>query len=541
MDLTAGHAGIHADGIIRIVLELKVQRTPVDGGVHSGGNIVDQVTVFGTLHDLQISQHGCVVDGGSNLADAAAHTVFGGFAHIDGSALVTLFLSTLTHDPVEGESLAGTDDGAVDGIGSQSQVVGTVGIVNMVGVHLSQNILEQVFFQLRLGDLSRQEAAGELQLFAGLYLCQQLCQCLQFKAITQDLRGHNVGFFVQNGINRFHKIVCEQLLQIHCIGLHHGVFAVDGAKIVCCIGIQDLLHQCFGVQMAVGGTHGEGHHDMCHVFVFHGFFIYPIQSRNFALQMDLSLGEHAFSTLGQLFHHLTDVVSVDGEVVQDLQLVGGQRCGSLCLGPFPAVAGTAVGECIFHQPVQIHGNLRITGTEDQRGIRQFHGQILFCIVLFHQRGQNFTGLLGGHAAQIYIKSINIAVDQTVILGHIHVPVNADAGCDHQHSGHNCSTDANDFIAFLFGVLSRDGIILILGVDCFGTDGNVGRFRSVPEHLLQFPVRSTPGLLELAFLLCYDNRSLSSSGRICRAIVVGKYTTILPHILGNAMKFVYLFW
>ena len=241
MHIAAGNGGINAEGIGGIVTEAIVQMTPVDGGIHTPGDIGRDILVLITLNNLKIGLQRTPVQGGSDLADAAAELVFGTAADIDTGFSIALFRSAFANGFVEGEDLAGLNNGAVDRFAGELQIVGTGGIPDMWAVIGCQNIGEKLTFELFTGVGRLDVSQGQQNGVTGQGVGQCAVGIGHFEAPTILTIGDLVGILVANGIDRRNTmIILEKLIQIDRLRefLLIDILKIKGANHV---GTQDLL------------------------------------------------------------------------------------------------------------------------------------------------------------------------------------------------------------------------------------------------------------------------------------------------------------
>lgn len=135
------------DGLFGVVLELIIDAAPVDGRVHAGLDVGDEVHMRLAVGDLHVGKQTGGVDGRGNLADAAAlgflALAAGG---IDGRGLIALLLRAFADDAVERELLAGIQDRAVDGLAGQLEIGGTVGVCRVRRIALAEDVGEEFLF-----------------------------------------------------------------------------------------------------------------------------------------------------------------------------------------------------------------------------------------------------------------------------------------------------------------------------------------------------------------------------------------------------------
>ena len=152
--IAAGDGRVDADGMLGGVLELEVQRAPVDGGVLPHIDIRHGEHMRRALDHVQIGvQHG-LIDRGRDLADAAAGLRLALAARlIDGGGAVALFGRALADDLVERENFARIQDRAVDGGAGKLQILCAVGVDNVRAVIFGERGGEILLFQAFQRDL----------------------------------------------------------------------------------------------------------------------------------------------------------------------------------------------------------------------------------------------------------------------------------------------------------------------------------------------------------------------------------------------------
>ena len=191
------------------------------------------------LHGFQIRLEHGVVDGGGDLADAAAHLGLGLAAGDVGNGLqIALFLGALAYDLVEGEDVAGHQDGAVDLLAGQLQVVGAVVDGGVLRVGLGQGVLEQAVLQLLCRELGMGDEDGgpELGAFAGGL--QRGGQGFAVEGVAVFPFLHLAGGLDELRLHRVLAVALVELVHVHGLG---------DVKLIGEGGLQDLL-RLFGDQ-----------------------------------------------------------------------------------------------------------------------------------------------------------------------------------------------------------------------------------------------------------------------------------------------------
>ena len=177
------------------------------------------------LHLLEIHVEGGVVDGGRHLAHAAAQVVHAGAAvGVDGGGAVALFGGALAHHVVEGEDLAGVDDGAIDCLAGQAEILGAVGNLGVDAgaafeLGAEHLVVEGLGVQRRLG-LQQGNGEGVALVGAG----NLSFGGLQIEAVAADALEDGVGLFVIAGVlDLAHQCLMEAVDVGLLIGKHHIV------------------------------------------------------------------------------------------------------------------------------------------------------------------------------------------------------------------------------------------------------------------------------------------------------------------------------
>ena len=154
--------GLNLDGVIGVILEAEVQLVAPHGGVGADdGHIAAVELVLVALHNLQIGLEGNPVEVGRELADAAGGGVHALAVLVGAGGLVAAGQGVGAHRVVIGEGLSGEQDGAVEPLGRQIDVVPAVGGAGAGGGTAAQHILEKIGLQLGGGQLRLGEKQGD--------------------------------------------------------------------------------------------------------------------------------------------------------------------------------------------------------------------------------------------------------------------------------------------------------------------------------------------------------------------------------------------
>ena len=110
------------DRIVAVVRKLELRPAPADRGVHAGLDIGHGEVVAGAGVDLEVRDHGAVVQRGRHLADAAADLLHDLAVGISAGLLEAVGLRALADDVVIRKRLAGLENDAVDLLGGELHV-----------------------------------------------------------------------------------------------------------------------------------------------------------------------------------------------------------------------------------------------------------------------------------------------------------------------------------------------------------------------------------------------------------------------------------
>ena len=449
--------GVNADGIIRVIPELVVQRAPVYGGIQAQGHIAHLKGVNGALHNLQIRVQGTHIEGRGHLAHTAAHLGLGLHTRKDRGLPIALGLRPLAHHLIEGEGSPGLQNVAVNGLTGQNQVVGTVIVPSVLCLRMGQHILEQIRLQGGLGVLRHQNLVLHLQAAALRQRVQLQLNLLRNEAIAQRLLGGHIGLLVQNGVHRLGAILLKYLCEIQSLRLHLVISNGDGAQVSGPVGLQNPVIQSVRIQVTAGNTRLNAHNlavlhiegalsgQDCNLTLLGIFLRLPVgavrqgifgEIRLCALHGDGGLGQSALNPGAQLIHRLPDIGGVQAEIIRYVNGVGGEGCGGTGLGPLEHVPVPAVFISSLGHRLGIQAGPRILRGEHQRPVLQLNSQAL---------GIEGTGLIRnrpgrlllGHALQIHIQSIDIFENQAVVPG-VHIEEHPGSGQNHnqESSQHN---------------------------------------------------------------------------------------------------------
>ena len=210
------------------------------------------------LGGLQVRLEHGVVDGGGDLADAAADLGLGLAAgDVGDGLLIALFLGALANGLVEGELLAGHENGAVDLLAGQLQIVRAVGDGGMSGVGLGNDVLEQGLAQLLGGELGMGGEDADPELLPGGKSLQCGGQGFPVKGVAVLALRHVAGGLLQLGLHRVLAVALVELVHVHGLGdpelvAHGGVqrglgILGDQSKLP---GIPDALVEILGGKAA---------------------------------------------------------------------------------------------------------------------------------------------------------------------------------------------------------------------------------------------------------------------------------------------------
>ena len=154
VDIAAGDGGIDAQGMIRAVDELIVETAPVDRCIHTELDIGDGEHMRRALRDLEIGVEAGGINCGRDLTDASASLCLALAAGlVDDSGLIALLRRALADDLVERELIARIQDGAVDGLAGQLQILCAACLRGMRAVAGAEHVGEVFFFQIGQRDL----------------------------------------------------------------------------------------------------------------------------------------------------------------------------------------------------------------------------------------------------------------------------------------------------------------------------------------------------------------------------------------------------
>lgn len=129
MDIAAGDGSINAHRMVGAVDKLIVETAPVDRRVHAELDVGDGEHMRRTLCDLEIGVEAGGIDRGGDLTDASAGLCLALAAGlVDDSGLIALLRRALTDDLVERELVSGVQDGAVDRLAGQFQILRASGL-----------------------------------------------------------------------------------------------------------------------------------------------------------------------------------------------------------------------------------------------------------------------------------------------------------------------------------------------------------------------------------------------------------------------------
>ena len=154
VDIAARNGCVNAQRMVGAVDEFIVEVAPVDRRVHAQLDIGDGEHVRGPLGDLEVGVEAGSVDGRGDLADAAALLGLALAAGlVDDGLLVALLGRALADDLVERKFVAGVQDGAIDGLAGELQVLGAAGLRGMRAVAGAEHVGEVFLLQIRQRDL----------------------------------------------------------------------------------------------------------------------------------------------------------------------------------------------------------------------------------------------------------------------------------------------------------------------------------------------------------------------------------------------------
>ena len=170
------------------------------------------------LHRFKIGEQTGVVDRGRDLTDAAADSRHGHAAGgIDLRLLVALFRGAHADRRIEGEDLAGQDDGAVHGLAGQNQVIGAGRVVGVVGVHVDQRVAEEHLFQLACRDLGLDSLQLDAVFLALPGLIEPGLHVVAVEAKAGDIVDDFAVALVHGGVGGLAAVGLVQGLHIHLL------------------------------------------------------------------------------------------------------------------------------------------------------------------------------------------------------------------------------------------------------------------------------------------------------------------------------------
>ena len=140
--------------MVGAVDKLIVETAPVDRRVHAELDVGDGEHMRRTLCDLEIGVEAGGIDRGGDLTDASAGLCLALAAGlVDDSGLIALLRRALTDDLVERELVSGVQDGAVDRLAGQLQILGASGLRGVRAVAGAEYIREVFLLQFGQRDL----------------------------------------------------------------------------------------------------------------------------------------------------------------------------------------------------------------------------------------------------------------------------------------------------------------------------------------------------------------------------------------------------
>ncbi len=423
------------------------------------------------LNDLEIRQQAGIVDRRGHLAHAAADLGLGGAAgDVGRGGLVALALGALAHGAVEGEGVAGQQNGAVDGLAGQNQIGGAVFDVGVGRIHVGQHVAEELGLEEFLGDLGRNLLQADGELLALLGLGELLGNGLFVEAIAQNLVGDLKGHLVIGGVLRLGAVVGVELFHVHRVrGL--GGIGLPGSKVRRGIGVHQRVEDGLGVERALGGAHGD--HDILHVLGLRrgrllalAVFLVAGGLDRFGLGLggDGGLLEGDVLFLDQIVRRLAQAGLVHGEEVGRVDAVFGIFGLGLGLGLVKDAALAAVVVGGLDRGFQIHLNVALLRRDGQRkglvlfrvagGLRGRDGEdhIVFLVLAADGR-DGLQRLLLGHAPDVHAPCVNVGIDQPVVFIAV---VKQHAGDDHGKPGHGRDDGPGLDAAFLLFLGRRAG-------------------------------------------------------------------------------------
>ena len=347
----------------------------------------------GAVGDLQIGVQHRAVQGGGHLADAAAQLLHHLAVGVGAGLFKARGLGTLAHGVVIRELLAGVEDGAVDLLRRQRDVVDTVGGAGFKIGHLSaQLVLEQLGAEivggdLGLGDLQRNghrvaRGGGVPQLLGLGHIEIHAYHGLRHLALVGI-----VGGVLDLGVD----------LVVESLNIQLGILAVRGlvVHLAEAAGLQRRHHQIVDsvfVHGHIGGALHHGEHGLVRI--------------------------HLIGLAGEGVLHLGHAVAdLAADVIRIQILRGGGQIHAPEKSPDvfeeagkkPAVPAVAIG-----------GPGRGLGGGDRAGLsgvhgdlnvrRQDHGDVFTGLVVPAALPQGRRGLFLGHAAHRHAAHGDIGID-----------------------------------------------------------------------------------------------------------------------------------
>ena len=206
-----------------------------------------------TLYNVQVGHDNGIVQSGCHLGNAAAGNLLEELAYIGFYIAVACLGGQLTQSGVEGELLAGSDDGAVDGVTGQLQIGNPVFVAADDSLEAGQQVLEQLAGDGLTGDAGHHVLHGDgdhTAVFGVVHLGLQVLQC---KAVAEFLRGDLVCKGVDGGIFGSDAQLIPDGLIVQGCGRHHRAFA-HNLENVDVVGIQNLLIKLSGHKAVLRST-----------------------------------------------------------------------------------------------------------------------------------------------------------------------------------------------------------------------------------------------------------------------------------------------
>ena len=415
--------------------------------------------------DLQVGDQGAVVQGGGDLADAAAQLLDGHTGAVGVGGLVAVFCGALAQGGVVVEGLTGLQHHAVDGSAGQGQVDVAVLVVGVVGLIGGQHITEQHAGQLLAQNLGDNIAHLDLDGVAVDGFLHQQQGLFQIEAVAVGLGGDLKGLQIHGCIDGFCEVFLMEGFQVDDVGdlLFSGHFA-DHQEFVVAVGIQDHVVQVLNVHITAGVTQLD---DELLTFSFGIEGVQGhIQLGHFTLDGDGGGSVDAVEAGTVFLQTGPDQIQVQVQVGQqgDGVLTGeGLSTDLLLLG---TGAGAAVAVSGFHHGVHIQLCAGFGGGELHGAVGQFDDHILGSIGQVGGTVDGYGSLLLGHAAQIHAGDGDIADDQAVIgTAQDEVPDTHNAG-GHQGQGSDAQGDQSRSAAFF--LLLFGGVIgFVICIICTG--------------------------------------------------------------------------